>query len=145
MSLATFRRFASLLLIALTALRPLQAASPAATDLPIRRIMLYKHGVAYFERSGHTEGVPEVVLEFKASEMNDVLKSLTLLDRSGGRVSGVSYESSDPLQKQLENFAFKLPAGAGTPEVLGHFKSAQDGGENPGGGEWTRRRPGARP
>src|ERR1035438_5357890 len=92
------RRFISFLLTALTALGPLYAH-----ELPIRRIMLYKHGVGYFERSGSTTAGVDIVLEFKASEMNDVLKSLTLLDRSGGRVSGVSYESSDPIQKQIEN------------------------------------------
>jgi len=114
------RRFASLLLIVLIVWSPLYAA-----DLPIRRIMLYKHGVGYFERSGNTEGGAEIVLEFKASEMNDVLKSLTLLDRSGGRVSGVSYESSDPINKQLSNFGFSVQPGAGIVEVLDQFKGAK--------------------
>ena len=114
------RRFISFLLIALTALGPLYAA-----ELPIRRVMLYKHGVGYFERSGSATVGVDIVLEFKASEMNDVLKSLTLLDRSGGRVSGVSYESSDPIQKQLENFGFTVPPDAGLAEVLAQFKGAR--------------------
>ena len=66
------RRFVALLLIVLAICSPLYA-----TDLPVRRIMLYKHGVAYFERSGKTADASDIVLEFKASEMNDVLKSLT--------------------------------------------------------------------
>src|SRR5580658_4852224 len=110
------RRFTSFLLMFLTAFGPLYAA-----ELPIRRIMLYKHGVGYFERSGST-GAADIILEFKASEMNDVLKSLTLLDRSGGHVAGVSYESSDPIEKQLENFGFTVPPDAGLAEVLGQFK-----------------------
>src|ERR1017187_3650354 len=114
------RRCISFSLIFATTFAPLYAA-----ELPIRRIMLYKHGVGYFERSGNTAGGADIVLEFKASEMNDVLKSLTLLDRSGGRVSGVSYESSDPIQKQLENFGFTLPPDAGLAEVLAQFKGAR--------------------
>lgn len=107
--------------------------SPAyAAELPVRRIMLYKHGVGYFERSGKTDGA-DVVLEFKASEMNDVLKSLTLIDRAGGRVAGVSYESSDPLEKQLQNFAFKMPPGAGMAEVFDQFKGAKIIVKNAGG------------
>ncbi len=102
----------------------------SAADLPIRRIMLYKHGVGYFERSGNPAG-GDVVLEFKASEMNDVLKSLTLLDRSGGRVSGVTYESSDPIDKQLQNFGFSLPADAGLPEILAQFHGARIAVRNP--------------
>src|SRR5580658_2984647 len=113
------RRFISFLLITSITLAPLYAA-----ELPITRIMLYKHGVGYFERSGSTVG-GDIILEFKASEMNDVLKSLTLLDRSGGRVSGVSYESSDPIEKQLENFGFTVPPDAGLAEVLGQFKGAK--------------------
>src|ERR1700748_2756660 len=102
------RRLLTVICTAATLYTPAYAA-----DLPVRRIMLYKHGVGYFERSGKTDGASDIVLEFKASEMNDVLKSLTLLDRSGGRVGGVSYESSDPLAKQLQNFAFSMPPGAG--------------------------------
>src|ERR1017187_7410741 len=114
------RRCISFLLIATTTFAPLYAA-----ELPIRRIMLYKHGVGYFERSGNTTVGADIVLEFKASEMNDVLKSLTLLDRSGGRVSGVSYESSDPIEKQLSNFGFSVQPGAGIVEVLDQFKGAK--------------------
>ena len=73
-----FRRLTCVLIVFLFTFPPLNAAAP----LPIRRILLYKHGVAYVERSGNTAGVSEVVLEFKTSEMDDVLKSLTLLDRS---------------------------------------------------------------
>src|ERR1035438_4841277 len=118
----SMRTLVATLLAALTAM---PIISQAPTDLPIRRIMLYKHGVGYFERSGSTASGAEIVLEFKASEMNDVLKSLTLLDRSGGRVSGVSYESSDPIQKQLENFGLTVPPDAGLAEVLAQFKGAR--------------------
>lgn len=123
-----FRRLASLLLAVLTVWSPTYAA-----DLPITRILLYKHGVGYFERSGSTPGGAEIVLEFKASEMNDVLKSLTLLDRSGGRVSGVSYESSDPLEKQLSNFGFTIAPNAGIVEVLDQFKGAKLTVKSPAG------------
>ncbi len=122
------RRLASLSLIVLT----VWSTTAAAADLPVRRIMLYKHGVGYFERSGPVGGA-EIVLEFKASEMNDVLKSLTLLDRSGGRVSGVSYESSDPLDKQLQNFGFRVQPGAGIAEVLDQFRGAKLVVKNAGG------------
>ncbi len=108
-------------LICFLVISPLTAA---ADSLPIRRVMLYKHGVGYFERAGSTAGHSQITLEFKPSEMNDVLKSLTLLDATGGRVSGVSYESSDPISKQLENFAFSVPKEASPGQVLDQFKGA---------------------
>ncbi len=57
-------------------------------DLPLRRIVLYKHGVGHFEREGHIEGDATIALTFKQSEVSDVLKSLTVLDLDGGAVDG---------------------------------------------------------
>jgi len=77
--------------------------------LPIRKIVLYKHGVGYFERQGQVQGDATVDLHFKASEMNDVLKSLTVLDLSGGLIASISYESTKPVEKQLEDISIRLP------------------------------------
>ncbi len=111
------------------------SAAPAGPPLPIRRVMLYKHGVAYFERSGPTDAGSDIVLEFKTSEMNDVLKSLTLLDRGGGRVAGVSYESSDPVARQLEKYGVSLPREASLGQVLDQWKGARLVVSTPQGGE----------
>lgn len=76
--------------------------------LPITRVVLYKHGVGYFERQGAVTGVASVDLHFKAAEMNDVLKSLTTLDLGSGIVSSISYESVKPVEKQLEEVSVRL-------------------------------------
>lgn len=115
-----FRRTAAIALLGLLA-APVWAAE---TTLPVRRVVLYKHGVGYFEREGKLDGRSDITLEFKASEMSDVLKSLTLLG-AGGQVSGVSYEASDPLSKQLQQFAFSLPKEASIGQVLDQFKGAR--------------------
>jgi len=52
------------------------------TGLPIKRIVLYKHGVGYFERRGTFSG-EVLTLSFPLSAMDDVLKSLVVIDRSG--------------------------------------------------------------
>lgn len=84
------------------------AASPD-THLPIRRVVLYKNGVGYFELSGRVTGNQTVTLDFSSSQLNDVLQSLTALDLNGGRIDGVDYNSSAPLSQQLQN----LPLGLG--------------------------------
>jgi hypothetical protein len=76
-----------------------------AADLPVREIVLYKHGVGYFERSGQLARGETARLDFKAAEMNDVLKSLTL---HGARVNGLRYDSSQPLASRLEDFPFRI-------------------------------------
>src|SRR3984885_13902408 len=81
-----------------------------AADLPIREVILYKHGVGFFERSGQLKPGETARLDFKAGDMNDVLKSLTVTDRNGAKVSGVRYDASEPLEKRLEDFPFALGA-----------------------------------
>ena len=60
------------------------AAAPAA-DLPVKQVILYKHGVGYFERAGDLRAGESAKLDFKANEMNDVLKSLTSARRAEAR------------------------------------------------------------
>ncbi len=77
--------------------------------LPVTSVVLFKHGVGYFERHGAIADEATVELAFRASEMNDVLKSLTVLDDGGGAITSISYESTQPLSKQLEDFAIQIP------------------------------------
>src|SRR6266404_3678347 len=64
--------------------------------LPIRRVILYSNGVAYIERRGTVTGHAEVSLSFKQSQVDDVLKSMVVLDLGQGRIGAVSYNSSAP-------------------------------------------------
>ncbi len=112
----------------LRSLLPLQflvAAALPAADLPIREVTLYKHGVASFERSGELKPGETVKLDFKPEDMNDVLKSLTITDRNGGKVNGVRYDSSEPLEKRLEDFPFKVGGGTGLAAFLDQMKGAR--------------------
>lgn len=93
--------------------------------LPIRRVVLYKHGVGYFQREGEVDGDAVVELHFRAGEMNDVLKSLTTLDLDGGLVASVSYESQKPVDKQLEDVAVSLPAQDVLSGLLSEIKGAE--------------------
>lgn len=93
--------------------------------LPIKKVVLYKHGVGYFEREGEIEGDASITLHFKSNEMNDVLKSLTVLDLSGGIVSSISYESTKPVEKQLEDIAIRLPDGNAVTGLLSQVKGAK--------------------
>jgi len=76
-------------------------------DLPVRRVVLYKNGVGYFEHLGRVRGNQDIHIDFTSGQLNDALASLTVLDLDGGRISGVSYNSTDPLDKRLG--ALRLP------------------------------------
>jgi hypothetical protein len=69
-----------------------ESSNLSAAKLPVRRVVLYKNGVGYFEHLGRVRGA-----HFTSAQLNDVLKSLTVLDLSGGRITGVDYNSEAPL------------------------------------------------
>jgi len=90
-----------------TPVPPVSASS--AARLPVTRVILYKNGVGYFEHSGHVRGSQDVNVDFTTAQLNDVLKSLTVLDRGKGRITGVSYNSTAPIERQLG--LLRLPVG----------------------------------
>ena len=69
------------------------SAAALAADLPVKEVVLYKHGVGFFERAGTLGPGESARLDFNATDMNDVLKSLTLTDSSGAKISGLRYDS----------------------------------------------------
>jgi hypothetical protein len=78
-------------------------------EMPIRRVLLYKHGVGYFERETTVDGDADLTLTFRQREVSDVLKSLTVLDLDGGHIAAVSYDSTKPLAQLLADIAIDIP------------------------------------
>ena len=103
------------LLLAVLVLVPLAFAETKPTDpmglmrLPVRRVVLYKNGVGYFEHAGRISGDQELGIHFTTTQLNDVLKSLTVVDLGEGRVTGIRYDSIAPLDVRLRGL--RLPLG----------------------------------
>src|SRR2546421_4836959 len=100
-------------------------AASFGADLPVRQVVLYKHGVGYFERSGELAPGESARLDFKAAEMDDVLKSLTIEEGGGGKVTGLRYDSSEPLAERLAEFPFHLGDQQALSAVLDQLKGAR--------------------
>ena len=94
-------------------------------ELPIKEVVLYKHGVGFFERSGTLGPGESARLDFNASDMNDVLKSLTVEERGGGKISGLRYDSMDPLSHRLAGFPFQIGAGQPLASMLDQLKGVR--------------------
>ncbi len=103
----------------------LSAAEPPAQPVPVRRAVLYKNGVGYFEHIGRVRDNQDVSISFTSGQLDDVLKSLTVLDLNGGAVTGVHYGSAAPLDRQLS--ALQLGTGEKTTlaELLGALRGAK--------------------
>jgi hypothetical protein len=82
----------------------------AINNLPIRRVSLYSNGVAYIERRGVVSGDAEINLSFKQSQVDDVLKSMVVLDLGQGRIGAVSYNSSAPPSAKMAEIPFSVDA-----------------------------------
>lgn len=67
----------------------------------VTRLVLFKHGIAYLERQGPSDGSFDLV--FRRSEMNDVLKSLAVGVAGGGAtVQSIGYEAPTDPDDDLE-------------------------------------------
>ncbi|MBY0460948.1 MAG: DUF4139 domain-containing protein, partial [Gemmataceae bacterium] len=78
---------------------------PPAANLPVTRVVLFTAGVAYFHREGDVTGDARLDLRFEESDVNDLLKSLVLTDKDGGKARAVTYDNRMPLDLTLKGFA----------------------------------------
>ena len=100
----------------------------------MRRVVLYKNGVGYFEHLGRVHSSQDVHVDFTSAQLNDVLKSLTVLDLSGGKITGVGYNSEAPLARRLATLRLALGEKPTTAEFLSALRGARlevRGGNNP--------------
>lgn len=91
----------------LMACRPDRGTGPRnrqAAEIPITKVVLYQNGVGYFERKGRVDG-DVLTLQIRPSQINDLLKSLTVIDRTEGRAVSVSL----PLDKTGAQILSELP------------------------------------
>jgi len=100
-------------------------ATDTAARLPVTRVILYKNGVGYFEHSGQVRGSQDVNVDFTTAQLNDVLKSLTVLDLGKGRITGVSYNSTAPLEKRLGSLHLPVGDNPTTAQFLDALRGAR--------------------
>ena len=66
----------------------------ATTDaLPVSRVVVYRNGVAYFERAGHVDE-DEVRFKMKRTEVGDFLATLAVMERGGSSVRAAAFPLS---------------------------------------------------
>ena len=105
--------------------RTATAAPGSAARLPVTRVVLYKNGVGYFEHSGRIRGNQDVDIDFTTAQLNDVLKSLTVLDLGKGRITGVSYNSTASLERRLGSLRLPVGENPNTIQFLDALRGAR--------------------
>jgi hypothetical protein len=109
-------------------LRPAYAQEAAAQpekakpiDFPMTRAVLYSSGVAYFEHEATVTGDASAVLPFKTEQINDILKSMVIVDDSG-KPATVTYPSNDPIARSLKSFGVDLSGNPSMQAILAQLK-----------------------
>lgn len=116
--------FLPLLLACLTVPAFAQAPPAAApSPLPIKQVTVFTSGVSYVERDGSVSGDAAVPLTFRTAQINDLLKSLTLID-SQGQVQPVIYGARDPVGRTLQSFAIDVATPQSRTELLNQLRGA---------------------
>ncbi len=76
------------------------------SDLPIVRVVVYRNGVAYFERSGHVDK-DQVSFKMKQEEVGDFLATLAVMEQGGSSVRSAAF----PLKVDDDNDEAKPNSG----------------------------------
>jgi len=90
--------------------------------LPIKKMILYQHGIGFIERRSVFSSSDPLTLTFEENEMNDILKSLCIFDTGEGKVTGVSFETSEDPATLMKEKAIHIPA---ENAVFGMFQVIQ--------------------
>jgi ABC-type multidrug transport system fused ATPase/permease subunit len=102
---------------------PASSSSPTS-PLPIRDVVLFSSGVAYLQREGEVTGDATVPLTFRTAQINDILKSMILLDERG-RVQPAIYNARDPIGRTLGSFAVNVSENLSQADVLRRLRGAR--------------------
>ena len=100
------------------------SAGALAQEIPVRRVVLYKNGVGYVERSGEVTTQGPVSLTFRADEMADVLKSLSV-SATNGSVERVRFSTDESLDEKLKAFPFRINPGENMASLLDALRGEQ--------------------
>lgn len=101
-----------------------EAKNQNPVTIPLKRVTLYKHGIGHFERRGKFKGPGEIELLCGPEDIDDMLKSLLVLNVEGGGLAAVTYDSAKTLPTRLSEFGFDLRKCHGLLELIAQIKGS---------------------
>ena len=119
-------RLVSILALALAASACGGVRKPYSTTggaLQLSKVVLYRNGVGYFERGGSVTG-DMFTIRVRKDQVNDLLKSLTVVEKSGGRAVSISMPL-DPRAWANAAIATLGPGSGSLAEVLDKLRGTE--------------------
>ncbi len=94
------------------------------SDATLGRVVVYRNGIAYFERTAHVEG-DSLRLAVPADKVDDFLKSLTVVDAKTGEAAPIAYPTSAPASESgLIDMKISLTGGSSRDLRLSYVTEA---------------------
>ena len=124
----------SAMVLAAAVILLIASSSPAsaAKELPanmgqliLKQVTLFNNGVGYFQLGGNVMAGEEIRLRVKSDQMNDLLKSLTVLNLTGGQVRSIVYDNDKSIVQKLDEFNFQLQKNQGLPQILQQLQGSE--------------------
>jgi hypothetical protein len=100
-------------------------SSSSSARLPVKRVVLYKNGIGYFEHTARVRGTQDLNIDFTTGQLNDVLKSLTVVDLGEGHIASVRYNSIAPLDERLHSLRLPFGEQVSSAEYLQALRGAR--------------------
>ena len=85
--------------------------------LPVKAVTVFTSGVSFTLREGMVDGDASIPLSFRTTQINDILKSMVLLD-TNGTVQPATLATKDPVGRTLQSFAVDVTQPMGRVELL---------------------------
>ncbi len=93
------------------------------TDSALGRVVVYRNGIAYYERRARPTG-DALVLTVPQDKVDDFLKSLTVTDAASGETVPVSYPTRGASRGEQVDMTLQLPPGTGDELVITYITDA---------------------
>lgn len=99
------------------------AAAAPVSDLRPTGVVLYQNGVGYVERRGKMDG-DTLRLRVRPEQVNDILKSLTVIDQAKGQATSISLPVDKGADRKLQDLPRQLREEGGLVGLLQAFRGA---------------------
>ena len=95
------------------------------SKLNVKKVIIHRSGISYYILEGNVIGTGTFELEFKIDEMDDVLKSLFVLDTSEkGYISSISYDAALETSQLLKSIMLNIPDRGSLSSLITQIKGA---------------------
>jgi len=95
------------------------------SKLNVKKVIIHRSGISYYILEGSVIGTGKFELEFKIDEMDDVLKSLFVLDTSEkGYISSISYDAALETSQLLKSIMLNIPDKGSLTSLITQIKGA---------------------